>query len=330
MERKPGLLIAFAAMILATGGCASPDLQTAAPVGAESLGYAPTSYEAHVEALKRVTVDGRELAYLDLGEGPVVLLVHGVPTSSWAYRKVAADLVAKGFRVIAPDLLGYGASEMANDGEELDPERQGARILGLMETLEVEGWIQVVHDAGGPWSFTMLPHAGERVRGLVLTTHVHGHAPASRFLHGLVQGTGRTRGLAIGNHEQHCSGALLDTLQSELEALLARAPKVSGAGAQARMSEGLSRVLERAFEEASQLKDEYVSTEHLLLGIAADTNDTAGAALASAGATPEAILQALASVRGSARVTDPDPESKYQALSQFGRDLPEVAGHVVQ
>lgn len=192
MERKPGLLIAFAAMILATGGCASPDLQTAAPVGAESLGYAPTSYEAHVEALKRVTVDGRELAYLDLGEGPVVLLVHGVPTSSWAYRKVAADLVAKGFRVIAPDLLGYGASEMANDGEELDPERQGARILGLMETLEVEGWIQVVHDAGGPWSFTMLPHAGERVRGLVLLNTVlfeEGWNPPLKFKEG--SGMGR-------------------------------------------------------------------------------------------------------------------------------------------
>ena len=120
-------------------------------------------------------------------------------------------------------------------------------------------------------------------------------------------------------------GASLEALQNELEALLSRAPKVSGAGAQARMSEGLSRALERAFDEAAQLKDEYVSTEHLLLGIAADPREAAGALLQSAGATRDGLLQALQTVRGGARVTDPDPESKYQALAKFGRDLTDLA-----
>jgi ATP-dependent Clp protease ATP-binding subunit ClpB len=84
-------------------------------------------------------------------------------------------------------------------------------------------------------------------------------------------------------------------------------------------------VLEAAFKEAEQLKDEYVSTEHLLLAIASDKSDPAGRALRDAGANREAILQALAAVRGGARVTDPDPESKYQALAKFGRDLTDVA-----
>ena len=110
-------------MAFTLGACAQPDLSTAAPAGAEGVGYAPTTYVEHVEALQRVPVDHELLAYLDLGEGPVVLLVHGVPTSSWAYRKVAAELVTRGYRVIVPDLFGYGASEKATEGAQLDPER---------------------------------------------------------------------------------------------------------------------------------------------------------------------------------------------------------------
>ena len=99
-------------------------------------------------------------------------------------------------------------------------------------------------------------------------------------------------------------GVSIDQLMGELEALLQRAPKVSGAGVQARMSDGLSRVLQRAFDEADQLKDEYVSTEHLLLAIAADPKEASGALLALVGATRDTLLQALQSVRGGARVTD--------------------------
>ena len=145
--------------------CAQPDLRTAAPAGGEAFGYAPTTYVEHVDALQRVTLDAGELAYLDVGEGPVVLLVHGVPTSSWAYRKVAADLATRGYRVIAPDLFGYGASEKATTGQQLDPERQGARLLALMDALEIESWVQVVHDAGGPGSIAMLRQAGESDAG---------------------------------------------------------------------------------------------------------------------------------------------------------------------
>jgi len=119
-------------------------------------------------------------------------------------------------------------------------------------------------------------------------------------------------------------GAPIDLLQSELERLIAQLPKVSG-GAQPQLSRRLGAVLEAAFREADALKDEYVSTEHLLLAIAADREDPTSRLLREAAADREAILKALAAVRGSARVTDPDPESKYQALAKFGRDLTEAA-----
>jgi ATP-dependent Clp protease ATP-binding subunit ClpB len=120
-------------------------------------------------------------------------------------------------------------------------------------------------------------------------------------------------------------GAPADALRAKLDAELGRLPKVSGAAVQARMSEALAKALDVAFREAEQLKDEYVSTEHLLLAIAANDRDPAGRLLREAGASRDALLAALQSVRGGARVTDPDPESKYQALAKYGRDLTDLA-----
>ena len=119
-------------------------------------------------------------------------------------------------------------------------------------------------------------------------------------------------------------GVAVDRLQSEAEKRLAALPKVSG-GAQPTISPALQRALDGAFKEADQRKDEYVSTEHLLLALAADKSDETARGLREAGATRAAIEQALESVRGSARITDQDPESKYQALAKFGRDLTDAA-----
>jgi len=119
-------------------------------------------------------------------------------------------------------------------------------------------------------------------------------------------------------------GISIDRLQAELERLIAGFPKVSG-GAQPQLSRQLSAVLQGGFAEADALKDEFVSTEHLLLAIASSKDDPTGRLLREAGANREAILKALVSVRGGARVTDPDPESKYQALAKFGRDLTDAA-----
>jgi ATP-dependent Clp protease ATP-binding subunit ClpB len=106
---------------------------------------------------------------------------------------------------------------------------------------------------------------------------------------------------------------------------LARQPKAYG-GAEPSMSPRLRVVLEAAQADATAMKDEYVSTEHLLLAVVAEPGRSPAAqALQGLGVTRERLLEALASVRGSQRVTDPNPEGKYQALERYGRDLTELA-----
>ncbi len=114
------------------------------------------------------------------------------------------------------------------------------------------------------------------------------------------------------------------TLASEVQKQVERLPKVSGVSDQF-LSKGSNETLERAFDEAQRLKDDYVSTEHILLAIAAGDRDPAGQLLVRHGATHDAILQAMASIRGSHRVTSQNPESTYRAVEQYGRDLTEMA-----
>jgi ATP-dependent Clp protease ATP-binding subunit ClpB len=103
-------------------------------------------------------------------------------------------------------------------------------------------------------------------------------------------------------------------------------PKVSGEGAtQASMSPALTQLIDRAFKEASNFKDEYVSTEHLLLAATQAKRDAAQTILVHHGATYDAILKALTTVRGNQKVTDQNPEAKYQALERYARDLTEQA-----
>jgi len=104
--------------------------------------------------------------------------------------------------------------------------------------------------------------------------------------------------------------AMLDETYREVQKL----PQVSGASAQPGMSPALNALLDRAFKEASNFKDEYVSTEHMLLAMTEQKADAAQKLLARHGATYDAILKALTAVRGSQRVTDQNPEAKYQAL----------------
>ena len=107
--------------------------------------------------------------------------------------------------------------------------------------------------------------------------------------------------------------------------LVANLPKTAGMQPGTYLSQPLNEVLERAFDEAGRFKDEFVSTEHLLLSIAQQRGDPAAQLLDRAGATHDAILKALVSVRGSQRVTDQNPESKYQALERYAHDLTESA-----
>jgi ATP-dependent Clp protease ATP-binding subunit ClpB len=115
--------------------------------------------------------------------------------------------------------------------------------------------------------------------------------------------------------------AVLTSVQAELTKL----PRVQG-GAQPNLSSRLRAITNAAEEEAARLQDEYVSTEHLFIAIASEGGRaTAPRLLAQLGATRDRILQTLASVRGSQRVTDQNPEGKYQALERYGRDLTTLA-----
>jgi ATP-dependent Clp protease ATP-binding subunit ClpB len=119
-------------------------------------------------------------------------------------------------------------------------------------------------------------------------------------------------------------GAPVAALSGEIEKQIDRLPKVSGVSEQS-LGRAANEVLERAFDEAQRLKDEYVSTEHILLSIASAEKDPAGQILARHGAGHDAILQAMTSIRGSHRVTSPNPEATYRAIEQYARDLTDLA-----
>jgi ATP-dependent Clp protease ATP-binding subunit ClpB len=118
-------------------------------------------------------------------------------------------------------------------------------------------------------------------------------------------------------------GARPEALQAQIEAELGRMPQVRG-GQGRYASERLRKALESAQAEAERLKDEYVSTEHVLIGIA-ESDGAAARILGAGGVTKDAIYRALQEVRGTQRVTDPNPEDKYQALQRYSKDLTELA-----
>ena len=115
------------------------------------------------------------------------------------------------------------------------------------------------------------------------------------------------------------AGVSLVELEPALVSEVERYPRVSGGGQQPYLADATSQLLDAAQKEADRLKDEYISTEHLLLALAARP------ALKNLGVTREKLLDALRKVRGNRRVTDHDPESKYQALDKYARDLTALA-----
>jgi ATP-dependent Clp protease ATP-binding subunit ClpB len=119
-------------------------------------------------------------------------------------------------------------------------------------------------------------------------------------------------------------GVRKETLSNDVGREIGRLPKVQGFSDQ-RLGRALNDTLERAFKEADNFKDDYVSTEHLFLAIAGSDRDPAGQLLKKLGASHEAILQALTGVRGTQRVTSQNPEATYEALDKYARDLTELA-----
>ena len=116
-------------------------------------------------------------------------------------------------------------------------------------------------------------------------------------------------------------------IESRLDEEIQRLPRVSGGGAvgQLYVSQQVNQVLNQAMKEMRQLKDEFVSTEHLLLAILEIKGSSVTDLLKQLGVTKDAVLQVLKDIRGTQRVVDQNPEEKYQALQRYGRDLTELA-----
>lgn len=133
--------------------------------------------------------------------------------------------------------------------------------------------------------------------------------------------------------EDGIAGAIMNKLnaspqktEQELERYLKKQPSVHGAGSgQVYMGGRLNKIFDMAMTEAAQLKDEYVSAEHVLVVIAEEKEGQAGKILRQAGVTRDNIFKVLVDIRGNQRVTDPNPEGKYQALERYARDFNELA-----
>jgi ATP-dependent Clp protease ATP-binding subunit ClpB len=147
----------------------------------------------------------------------------------------------------------------------------------------------------------------------------HSEITNEHFLSALLdQGEGITRPLL------EKIGANVDQLRERLRSELQRRPKIHGAASDLRVSNELRGVLDSAEKEMSKLKDEFTSAEHYLLALAG-SNVPAAKLLKEVGVTRDKIMQGLQQVRGSQRVTDQNPEGKYQTLEKYGRDLTELA-----
>ncbi len=112
--------------------------------------------------------------------------------------------------------------------------------------------------------------------------------------------------------------------KARVDNLIKNTPKVTGGAAQLYISNELNNILEDSFKEARQLKDEYVSTEHILISMAQSKGEI-GRLLKESGVTKDRIYQVLVEIRGSQRITDQNPEDKYQALQKFGKDITDLA-----
>ncbi|MFA5322462.1 MAG: ATP-dependent chaperone ClpB [Smithella sp.] len=133
--------------------------------------------------------------------------------------------------------------------------------------------------------------------------------------------------------EDGIAGAILNKLNSspqkierELDNYLKKQPSVQGAGSgEVYLGGRLNKIFDKAMTEAAQLKDEYVSAEHVLVAIAEEKDGSAGKILRQAGVTKDNVFKVLVDIRGNQRVTDPNPEGKYQALERYARDFNELA-----
>ena len=150
------------------------------------------TYEKFREDQKFFRSSDGVIKYIDKGEGPVIVLLHGVPTSGWLYRKMMYPLIAGGYRVIIPDMLGFGSSDSPESYDLYSEENHAKRLLALLNSLKIKKWTQVVHDAGGLWTWELMKQAPNRIKKLILLNSIiypEGYYPSVCFKPGTVAKT---------------------------------------------------------------------------------------------------------------------------------------------
>lgn len=134
-----------------------------------------TDYESYADYIAKQncfnTSDG-VIKFIDEGEGVPIVLLYGVPTSGWLYQKMIGNLASKGFRVIVPDMLGFGNSDSPLGESVYSPENHAKRLIELMNFLKVNQWTKVVHDAGGIWTAALLEKHPTRISKLIFLNSI--------------------------------------------------------------------------------------------------------------------------------------------------------------
>src|SRR6266705_1648348 len=211
-------------------------------------------------------------------------------------------------------LLAELTAEIAQLRAELESTRAvAARLAGLVRNRSAGAQLVPVRNLRGD----AVPAGPARQQA---TADGNPHVDALHLLAALIEQDGGTAAPLL-----RAVGADPGALLADARAQLARLPKIAGTTVSApENSRALLKVLATAGERAEKLHDEYISTEHLLVGLA-ENGGQAATLLRKHGATPDALLEAFEKVRGSARVTSEDPEDTYQALEKYGVDFTQRA-----
>lgn len=150
------------------------------------------TYDSFRESQNSFNTSEGAIKFIDRGQGPVILLLHGVPTSGWLYRNMIDPLVDAGYRVIAPDMLGFGSSDSPEGYEIYAEDMHAQRLLELMDHLKIENWTHITHDAGGLWTCELMKQDSKRIEKLVLLNTIiyeEGFDPPIRFRKGFIART---------------------------------------------------------------------------------------------------------------------------------------------
>lgn len=205
------LTLALSFLLTACGGARNSTLEIGGAV--QAVYTAPATYADHRAQQQTLRVDGGTVAYTDHGTGPAIVLLHGVPTSSWMYRKLI-PLLQSDMRVITIDFLGYGSSNKPDGGVEIYGEReQAARVHNLLEHLGVREHALLMHDMGGLVAWEMLRTQPDAISQLIVLNTI---VSPSGFKHPDIKPGALTRQLVKAYTGQLTSVAILQNTFSSL------------------------------------------------------------------------------------------------------------------